>query len=259
MKTYFLHARDFANAGDISCCPYEYFDFLRKHECVFVDLTGNNDRHGPSGMYWTDVVGRVTKDDVVIVGGGGLAGYVDSWHEAINAMSSRAGRAIGWGFGENFAGERKTRVPLDLASFDLVGTRDFKDNASRYVPCASCMHPQFRCGRRKVRGRGIVLHRDAVTRPRPALFEGADVVCNSMDVRRLMEFISGCEEVYSNSYHACYWAALFNVPVRNLDESPNRKFLRARFDYHGGDNSGFYEECVEISTKFAEEARDVIV
>lgn len=264
MKVFFLHGRDFSNAGDIASCPYEYFDFFKGLECRFVDLCGACERHGRSGMIWTEVASQVTSEDVVVVGGGGLVGFADSWHEAINRLTSRAGKAVGWGFGRNFSGEDRTKVKLDLGRFRLLGTRDSRDPVGgRYVPCVSCMHPQFRAVRGpKKRKRGIVLHKDEVTPAGgqlAAFLDGADLACNAMDVRSLIRFLSECEEVCSNSYHVCYWSALLNVPVRTIGRPTSRKLLDAGFDYCGGDNSGFYLDCVERNRKFSEEVRKLIL
>ena len=263
MKIWFLHARDYSNAGDVASCPYGYFDFFKDQDCGFVDLTYNQDRYGRSRQFWSDPDVCVRKEDALIVGGGGLVGYADTWHEAVNSLASKAGKAVGWGFGRNFAGEDRTKVKLDLGRFGLLGTRDFREPlGGRYVPCPSCMHPQLRKGRNPKRRRGIVLHKDGTFHAgedRRGLVDGADFACNAMGAGRLIEFISECEEVWSNSYHACYWAALLDVPARNLGESANRKFLDAKFDYHGGSNAGFYDECVRLTKQFSLEVRKLIL
>lgn len=253
---FFLHARDYSNTGDISSCPFQYFDFFKKYDHRFVDIADVMDRYGTSEMSYSKCVDAVTKDDVVIVGGGGLIGYCDEWHRRINEMTSKAGLAIGWGFGDNFIGSDKTSVRIDFSKFSILGLRDYVGNSGTYVPCVSCMYPGLKTKFQKKRKVGVVIHKDLAA-DSSTFPPGSFIATNAMSQSSLVRFIGECEKVMSPSYHVCYWAALMNVPCTAMN-GVNSKIARAKFSHDWGDNSGFIDDCIDRNMKFSLEVDNLI-
>ena len=250
MKIVFAHVRNYANSGDMASCPYQYFkDFFNQFECKFLDISD-------ALPYEENIVG---KDDCVIVGGGGLDGYHDTWQKRINSLAKRAKISIGWGFGSNRNPKRSNpiTVSIDYDAFTLVGTRDYKENKGRYLPCVSCMHPAFKKEYKKVREIGFVMHRDSII-DASNIPTYAKIATNSMGITRLMEFIGSSKTIESNSYHVCYWASLFNVPVKRYAfDNNDSRFNNAKFKLEGN-NDGFLQECIDLNTKFFNEVKTIL-
>ena len=77
MKVHFVYSKDTENSGDLSCGYYAYFgEMFKKYPIVIWDI-GTID------------FSLVAKDDVVIVGGGGLLDNSDLWNYNINRLAQK--------------------------------------------------------------------------------------------------------------------------------------------------------------------------
>lgn len=194
-----LFRTDMHNVGDWFCAPNRYFAFDNARQADILDFDGD------------------ALDDHVIVGGGGL--LADTFHPHMRRLAElrpRLKSLVAWGVGESQNVDRRGGfvypyagvMPDYLARFDLVGVRDFGAE-HRWVPCASCMHPDFDRRYEIEREVGIYQHR-RIAVP----IEGFDRITNEgSDLARALEFLGSSEIVITNSYHGAYWATLLGRRV----------------------------------------------
>src|SRR5574344_579698 len=257
MKIHFVHVRNFSNSGDMASCPYQYFkDFFDNFDCDFTDI---------SDIFPFDK-DNFSKNDCVIIGGGGLDGYHEIWQQRINFLLENSKISIGWGFGTNSNQDRDKKrqpdnnafTPIKYDAFTLLGTRDVKETHGKYVPCVSCMNDAFDLKLNKCFKTGVILHKDSIISS--AEFpKKSFIVSNSMSQNKLIDFIIECQTIFTNSYHACYWAALANVPVyRMMIDFNDSRFINAEFDFNGGQNSGFLEKCRKLNLEFFEDVKKLL-
>lgn len=249
-KLVFIHHRDASNPGDMMASPMHYFDWSAVAE---VGVRGVLDLARPGA------------DENVIVGGGGLIGN-DHFGAALGAhVAGAGGRRVLWGAGHNrheypfgfrasatgwqrLRGEvrgwlvrkgwrassswsRRLSYRLNeedraqLACFDLVGWRD-RDGDTRWVPCASCLHPALD------RHRGDRPRHATVVADHPKFFAieagRAPKLSNlENDLDTLVAFIASGRAVVTSSYHVAYWGLLLG---RKVVVAPwSTKFLRFKW------------------------------
>lgn len=190
-----VHISDTDNLGDNVSCPADYVEWLAG--AVRVPISKYTDSHpGP-----------------VIFGGGGL--LHGKLLELMASLADSHHKRIIWGAGMNEHHLRATIQPKFLDDFDLVGLRDY-GNPWNYVPCPSCMHPAFnglvsgtRAGVRQI-AYGILEHYD-----HPIPIQGVKIQNRGSkeEFPRVLEWISRCEVLVTNSYHGAYWALLIGIAV----------------------------------------------
>lgn len=171
-----LSLREDRNIGDARCSPHWYFPIPGDH------LPLNSDNHPPA--------------DVIVFGGGAIAGRA--------AKYQTPAKKIAWGIGHTVRGAYSAEhLRHDVRGFELYGSRDY--GHGDWVPCASCMAPEF----------------DSVPEP-VALFTfygHAQIIPMShvnndcMDFARVIAHLASGETVITSSYHGMYWALLLGRRV----------------------------------------------
>lgn len=205
---YGCHISNSPNIGDQVASPVRYLDFGRVPRIVdYRDL---------------GFVPDLDKADVIFGGGGMLHPGVDA---VLQANANGEGKRIIWGIGINYHDQRECNYPAWLNAFDLVGMRDVSSGV--WVPCPSCLHPEFRCPRHNLFPKHpFVIYEHYET---PVVLEGCDPAPPSMnnkkparDFWRVLDFLASGDTVISNSYHGLYWATLLGRKTLCYEPFSNR-------------------------------------
>ena len=271
-KIHFIKINDFnyINAGDIYCSPYIWFhDFFDKYSCV---------SHCLSSVRYD----QISKEDIVIIGGGGLINY-NPWFNfniAINKILSLCNNVILWGAGFNCAyinGTVEQFSPkVDFSKFKLYGIRDFQFDNYNYVPCCSCMNPLLSIAhsiKPKVKY-GSMLHPLMKTKSLPI---DMDNVSHFSNINAIMDFISDHEIIVTNSYHCALWSMLAGrkvVSPSSLLEGNKFNFFEKKPEFcsdwsktvllqQSMDKAvsypDFLNSSVSLTIKFFEKVKDIVI
>lgn len=202
-KIHFIKIYDFGykNAGDIYSGPFLWFaDFFNKYSCI---------SHSLSSVRYD----LISKNDVVIIGGGGILNY-NPWfnfNEAINNILDICDNVILWGAGFNCTideGDIASYNPsIDFSRFRLYGVRDYNFMNLNYVPCPSCVNPLIQ----KVKNTSPTNKYGSMLHPlmeKPSLPIQMDDCSHFNNIYKIFDFISQHETIVTNSYHATYWSLL---------------------------------------------------
>lgn len=207
-KIHFIKIYDFNynNAGDIFCSPYIWFhDFFQNYSCI---------SHCLSSVKYV----QIDKDDIVIIGGGGILNY-NPWYNfniAINKILSLCNNVIFWGGGFNSLIEDGNLVDFEpkvnFTRFKLYGIRDYNLEYYNYVPCPSCMNPLLKVAyNTKPKYRvASMLHPLMNTKTLPGI---SNDLSHFNSIETIIRFISQYEVIITNSYHCALWAMLCNRKV----------------------------------------------
>lgn len=181
------------NVGDMSCCPADYFDLPGER----MDIV-NLDR------------GKLRRNEIVIVGGGGLFHFP----EMADILSSGS-KVVGWGIGTNTHDRTDAHYPVDLLKFSLLGLRDAGPGC---VPCVSCMSPLFDKPDEPKHEIVVYHHLDApIDLPYPTR-------SNVPDFADAVSFLASGRAVITNAYHGWYWATLLRRRVIMYQPFSSRHF-----------------------------------
>ncbi len=213
MKVHFVYSKDTENSGDLSCGYYAYFgEMFKKYPIVIWDI-GTID------------FSLVAKNDVVIVGGGGLLDNSDLWNYNINRLAQKCRYCFLFAPGFNRHYGHRVSVMLKTGAFRQWTVRDYHHPAGgRYVPCASCLRPEFSMTYPVVRKYGVVKHFQFDMSREFNLPQ----ITNDRPLHELLAFIGSSEIVVSNTYHAVYWATLMKKKVI-LDAPFSEKFKYLKY------------------------------
>lgn len=195
------------NAGDKNASPRLYFkddSSLKKITIISHD------------MYILKNY-SIFKDDIVILGGGGLIDCIDLWNNRINCILKKSRNVVYWGGGFNKHNDRNINTKVDISRFALFGVRD-KIDGYRWVPCASCMNSLLRKKYTKKREIGVVFHREFTKEE----FFKFDYINNYSNIEDIISFIGESDVIFTSSYHAMYWATLMNKKVILIDSFSNK-------------------------------------
>lgn len=194
---HFIHRYITNNTGDLACGYYQYFlSAFENFKCIVHDVNSVN-------------FSLIKKEDIVIIGGGGLLNATAEWNYNINKSAELAGKSVVWsaGFNSNHNTAKKVKNGIDFSLFDLVAVRDFNYANFRYVPCATCVMPEISKEYTLKREVGLLAHKDF-----PYDILGAvhhyEKMTNSTSLPDMIEFIGSSEVILTNSYHAVYWSTL---------------------------------------------------
>lgn len=205
MNTFSLHVKVTANLGDRHCAPSLYFNF-----------ENNTIR---------DVREPFTTADVLVIGGGGL------FHPAFlgamqRAVETNPAKIVVWGAGANQHGKTQPEYPEWLSRCDLVGVRDF-GTTHRWVPCASCMHPELSKSIKP--SHKVVVYRHATVPGNIPTIDGAPLLTNYVgSMEEALRFLGSGEFVLTNTYHGMYWATLLGRKVIVYPFSTRHLFAKHR-------------------------------
>ena len=203
---HYIHRLDYLNTGDLQCGYYKYFDKLYKYNMHIHDIENVNIR-------------LISKNDFVIIGGGGLLDAWDKWNDYINQISNICDNVIIWSAGFNDMYDVK-RVDnnINFNKIKLISIRDYSHKSGfQYVPCATCMIPYLKIKEDVKREIGIVSHYHYRLN-----YGNYDTIYNSDKILNILRFIAQSEVIISNSYHAIYWATLMNKRVILMYETSSR-------------------------------------
>lgn len=194
---YNLKVENENNTGDMACSPVDYFDFGQKTKKIDIR---------------EDIGEIITKDDAIIIGGGGLIGYHRDWHRRIQSIIDIGCRVVLWGAGSNRHYDCTDDIPaLRLSSRCMVGIRD-RDSAN-YLPCVSCMSEHFdNLKINQKQGIGLIAHTESDLSAFGAR-QGIDTIDNSRALKDVLQFISDHTAIITNTYHGAYWSQLLVRPV----------------------------------------------
>lgn len=237
-----------SNLGDQICCPSDYVrlgDDVRK-------ISIWDYKHGP-----------------VIFGGGGLLhpGVDDMLEEALTADGRPK---IIWGIGTNYHGLKEPYYPSWLGKFDLVGLRDW-GNVYEYVPCPSCLHPEFDKPRGVVTEEFVIYEHHNQPIQIPGTFFRRATNSQAADAfPAVLDFLSSADCVITNTYHGLYWSMLlgkksicwkpysnrfrtFKYPVPSCQEDNWKERSKEAIVA-----TGYLEECRALNLAFHEKVLGVL-
>jgi drug/metabolite transporter (DMT)-like permease len=224
-RIFSVHLVDEKNIGDMLSTPLHYFSDLAKATTAVLDVRENSQEN--------IVKYNMTKDDMVIVGGGGLLNFSDPWTDHIYEYC-KASRCILWSPGYNrpsFVDRRFQPFPHPNASTigsiaDVVSLRDvfplskIKDLGYSYEHMldASCLHPllDLPCDNVTVRKTGFYLHKKHVgelTGNNEESMIGNTMFNNETDASKVFGFLCASESIVTTSYHGILWATYLNKTV----------------------------------------------
>ncbi len=211
-KIHFIHIYEAQNTGEMACSPFEYFgkEFSSYYDCLCHDLRSLN-------------LKKISANDWVILGGGGLFEVREDFQQTINLILNRTYKVISWSCGHNHHNERVINSKIDYSKFFMLTVRDFGMQNQEYLPCVSCMNRELEKEAQAVRKFGIIEHLDY-----PINAWEIDKISNSFSIYSITKFISESECIITNSYHCLYWASLMKKKVL-LYEPFSSKFSNFEF------------------------------
>ncbi len=198
-RVHFQHLRDTINIGDLSCSPFDYFDWG--------DATVSDVRYDNTPTY-----------DVGIYGGGKIFGGLSKYQ---GVRRNKAATNIAWGVGTVQSFPISLRYAMARRKMDLIGSRDFGDTRYTYAPCPSCMAPQFDKPPAPEHEVVFYAHAGKTDKMKIDIPDHIPVLTNECDsLDQALAFIASGATVISNSYHGVYWSLLMGrkslcVPFSN--------------------------------------------
>lgn len=199
MTTTSVFRTDPTNVGDWHCAPVRYFPELAGPEVDVLQVTKGS-----------------LQGNVVVGGGGLIAATFSASMQTVADGRAEMDSLVAWGIGESLNIDRaggfvlpyNGRLPDYLDAFDLVGVRDFGTDY-RWVPCVSCMSPQFDDPPPPTHEVVIYEHKRI-----PIPIDGPPRMSNGVDSLDVaLSFLASGEVVLTNSYHGAYWATLLGRKV----------------------------------------------
>lgn len=210
------------NLGDLMSNPADYFPQL---EAVKRDI-----------FDWS-----FKEPHISIFGGGGLL-----HPDLIDALCRP--HAIAWGLGCNTHGVKNGIWPKFLDNYILVGLRD-RGNPWRWVPCSSCMHPEFDRYQNVKPVTEMVVY-EHYHHPIPRDKIRGCVMRNSTpkeEFPNVIDFLASGETVLTNTYHGAFWATLLGRKVLIYQPFSNR-FYHMRFQPQFVGEHDNIRDALEIAT-----------
>ena len=242
---HYIHRLDYLNTGDLQCGYYKYFDELYKFNMHIHDIENVNIR-------------LISKNDFVIIGGGGLLDAWDKWNDYINQISNICDNVIIWSAGFNDMYDvKQVDNNINFNKIKLISIRDYSHKSGfQYVPCATCMIPYLKIKEDIKREIGIISHYHYRLN-----YGNYDTIYNSDNILNILRFISQSEVIISNSYHAIYWATLMNKRVilmyKTSSRFDNYKYPPQKYTgdiYNDINNSKIYnfamDEAVDLTINY---------
>lgn len=206
-----VHRNDETNIGDSAASPSLYIPWLRHAEIVDIE-----------GSAFPETA-KTFADAAVIYGGGGVLfdgdralRHFGANMDALHGSSPKA--LVLWGAGHNQLDGQRIVLQSFLAKYDLVGIRDYPtaavenfDPRYHWVPCASCLHPEF--DKEHPIEHEVVVYRHKGIEGDDLDFPIDDPAIpvrqnKGNDAAAAIQFLASGETVVTNSYHGAYWGIL---------------------------------------------------
>lgn len=264
---------DYINAGDIFSSPLIYtYDFFKDYSII---------THNLSSVRYS----QISKDDVVIIGGGGLLNY-NPWFNfnvAINKILDICENVIFWGGGFNSGINKDGSLPdfspsVDLNRFKLYGIRDKGFCGYNFVPCASAMSPLLEKAykAKPTRKIGTIFREDKIRDETRFILGDVENITHYKNYPAVIDFISDHEYIVTTSYHGALWATLANrkvivptslkfgfkynyygFPLKFIDDVTNKDMLnRAMSEVES--HPEVLSDFRELNYKFFEQVRNLV-
>lgn len=214
---YCIHIPAARNVGDACSAPYAHVGELSERFEIKVFSIANHER-----------IQSIPTGAPIIMGGGGLLASKPVWDESFRIALDRSDQVIAWGLGLNRPPPMARKAPLALPAFTsefaMMGIRDIVPD-TRWVPCVSCLYsgfdaPAAASPRHKI---GFYLHvqrTEKLPESLHGLMETVPVMTNGGDKNSLgevIQFLSSCDNIITNSFHGMYWATLLGKKVLLFD------------------------------------------
>lgn len=187
------------NTGDSVCSPLDFFNFEREFSHL------NIGAKFPAEL-------ELNKNDVVIIGGGGLFNYSSNWNKRISRVLDSKCKVIFWGAGENSHYDDKTNKPQIVFHENcLIGLRDRNAPKEFFLPCVSCMSKHFDVFQRGLNGTnhiGAICHKDITNLKHFCEKNKLPYVENNATFDSIIQHIGSLDLVLVNTYHGAYWSQL---------------------------------------------------
>ena len=226
------------NIGDNFCSPYLYFrQHFPRSRYLEIHLGNWETRRLRNKLLLSPILMR---SRLLIVGGGGFIGLYFFKEDLKYWSSAPFCPKILWGPGHNttniLAVDSENPSMSDygqLKRFDKVGIRDWGVGYN-WVPCSSCMNPEFSKPVSENAGIVAALHGDTRT---SATFIDAlvgpakdpvDIIFNDGSPEPYFDKLRNAKAVVTNSYHAAYWATLFGKRVAVVGGGSKVRMLKHR-------------------------------
>ncbi len=211
-KIHFIRIIDFdyINSGDILSSPLMYTqDFFKDYSVITHNLSTVRYSH-------------ISKNDIVIIGGGGVFNY-NPWFNfniAINKILDLCDNVVVWGAGFNSGINEDRGLPdyepeVDFSRFSLYGIRDRNFEDYNFLPCASSMSPLLdkAYNAKPSRKLGSIIREDFFRNEKHLMIEGVENITHYKNYSSVIDFIADHEYVLTTSYHGALWASLANRKV----------------------------------------------
>jgi hypothetical protein len=217
-----LHRRSTQNAGDLSCCPSDYFPIVACAERL--DIFGYHLDEAGSASVVDRWYSEVTKADVIVIGGGGLLSceFFAPCLDEVEKARRPDSKVVIWGCGHNqhdFGGWGDLKPKIDYGSLSpsLIGLRDW-GYPYHWAPCPSVMSGLFDRNREAVHDVVVYAHRDQplTTTMRNNgldLPAGTPLLDNDASMESAIDFLASGQLVLTDSYHGALWATLLGKAV----------------------------------------------
>lgn len=256
-KIYFINRIDNTNTGDIWSSPLLYYSyFFQKYNIVRQDIENPD-------------CSKISKNDIVIIGGGGLLNAFDKWNKNINDLINTGATVISWGVGFNSHYDiTKPNLSCNLNGFKLITIRDYQHPTNiEWLPCVSCMHSSLLKKKDIKRRIGIVEHKSyKITEQILSQYEKID---NTYSIEKIADFIASSEIVITNTYHITYWALLMQKKVIVMDTFSSKfEYFKYKPVFYTGDIEkdisqanivkDFLIEAKELNNQFFEKTQQII-
>ena len=245
---YSLKVHSKTNAGDKHCNPLDYFDFGEYRPIDIRDAT--NYRH-------------IGKGDVVVIGGGGLINHCDTWNKRINEIVLSGATIVVWAAGENTHCDDTTKKePIGFFT-KMTWVRDYGHPMYPYLPCVSCMHPEFDYPYAiDSYGVGVVRH---INRPLPKHLADYPSITNDKPIGDIITFIRGKKTIYANTYHGAYWSLLLDKPTTIFDVFSTRFLGLPHVNLYANQPSSytpvkgqFLDECRQLNRRAYDDVKTLL-
>jgi len=192
-----LYRSSCRNVGDWHSAPVRYFPLLNGRIINILSVKKS----------------VILIDADVIVGGGGM--FTPKNNDRFKFIHLAPGRRlVGWGVGENrhFKKDWIKGQPFKLPDWayrcDLLGVRDW-GTSMRWVPCVSCLHPDFENPKPPIHDIVVYEHMD-----HPIDIVGFPKRSNKgKDIKTTLAFLASGRVVITSSYHGAFWATLLGRSV----------------------------------------------
>lgn len=211
---HFINRIDNTNVGDWNCCPLNYFyEFFKCYNLM---------RHDIDFIGWE----QISKEDVVIIGAGGMLNVTQSFNVNINKLLDKCDTVIAWSVGFNthneqwFQGDDFERINYER--FKLISIRDYNHPSNlEWLPCPIALTPEVKKKNAILRKIGVIEHKNLSLPELPY-----EKISNAYNIDEITDFISTSETIVTNSYHMVYLAHLMNKKAVVINK------FSTKFDYY---------------------------